>query len=330
MQALTATEVSKTLGISTRMLRYYEKEGLITSVRKKDYAYRCYDESAVKRLQQIVVLRKLRIPLKQIAVILSEGDRQQIYEIMLERLNEVNDEISALEMLRDVLQQFVSRIDEGIRTRTQEKLLDDMTIMEIANMLVLPKSSLKENKMDMNNLDKAEEVLSGDLRVRIVVLPSMTVASYHFIGENAEEIASDVVSKFVQESKLYEVKPDSRMFGFNHPEPSPDRPYGFEVYVTIPDDMEVHAPLIKKKMEGGIYAGITIDYPNFHEWELIMKWLQDNDKWEKNYAPEGDEIMCGCYEEHLNWVHSSHYGWPDDGLNEKIDLLLPIKRKTNI
>lgn len=327
MQELTATKVSKMLGISTRMLRYYEKEGLITPVRKEGYAYRCYDEATVTRLQQILVLRKLRIPLKHIAAILSDGNQQKVYEVMQEQLSEVNDEIAALETLRSVLQTFVSRLDEGIRNRTQARLMEDTVIMEIANTLVLPKVPLKETKMDMDALDRAEEVLSSNLRVRIVVLPPMTVAAYHFIGENAEEKACNVVSRFVQESKLYEVKPDSRMFGFNHPEPAPDRPYGFEVYVTIPDDLEVPSPLVKKRMEGGIYAGITIDYPNFHEWELIMRWLQDNDKWEKNYAPEGDEIMCGCYEEHLNWVHSSHYGWPDDGLNEKIDLLLPIKRK---
>ena len=327
MKALTATEVSKMLGISTRMLRYYEKEGLIKTVRKEDYAYRCYDEADVRRLHQILVLRKLRIPLKQISVILSDDDQQSVYEIMKTRLSEVDNEISALETVRSVLQAFVSRLDEGIRNRTQAKLLDDATVMEIVNTLVLPKTTLRETQMDVRDLDKAQEVLRGDLRVRIVVLPSMTVAAYHFIGENAEEIACDVVSRFVRELGLYEIKPDSRMFGFNHPEPAPDRPYGFEVYVTIPDDLEINAPLVKKRMQGGIYAGITIDYPNFHEWELIMKWLDGNNKWEKNYAPEGDEIMCGCYEEHLNWVYSSHHGFSEDDLNEKIDLLLPIKRK---
>ena len=75
MTDMTVSEVSKGLGISTRMLRYYEKEGLIKTKRREDYAYRIYDEAAVKRLRQIVVLRKLRIPLKDISTIL---DRKSV------------------------------------------------------------------------------------------------------------------------------------------------------------------------------------------------------------------------------------------------------------
>ena len=47
--------------ISARTLRYYEDMGLLTSVRSDDYAYRLYDDAAVKRLEQILILRKLNI-----------------------------------------------------------------------------------------------------------------------------------------------------------------------------------------------------------------------------------------------------------------------------
>ncbi|MEG0661630.1 MAG: MerR family transcriptional regulator [Anaerorhabdus sp.] len=45
MNTNTITQVSKSLGISTRMLRYYEQVGLISSYKKDDYAYRMYDEN---------------------------------------------------------------------------------------------------------------------------------------------------------------------------------------------------------------------------------------------------------------------------------------------
>jgi len=48
-----------------------------------------------------------------------------------------------------------------------------------------------------------------------------------------------------------------------------------------------------------------------------------------NYSEEGDEIMGGCLEEHLNWVYSSHMGWPENGIDGNIDLLLPIKLRCN-
>jgi len=46
-QMQTVGTVSKSLGISSRMLRYYEKIGLIESGRMEDYAYRVYDEAAI-------------------------------------------------------------------------------------------------------------------------------------------------------------------------------------------------------------------------------------------------------------------------------------------
>ena len=61
MNLVTISELSRQMNISTRALRYYEQVGLIESVKKDGYAYRTYDEATVVRLQQILVLRKLRI-----------------------------------------------------------------------------------------------------------------------------------------------------------------------------------------------------------------------------------------------------------------------------
>lgn len=51
MNTMTVSEVSKTYYVSSRMLRYYEKNGLISSIRIPDYSYRVYGSEAVKRLQ---------------------------------------------------------------------------------------------------------------------------------------------------------------------------------------------------------------------------------------------------------------------------------------
>ena len=61
MELQTASQVSRDYGISTRMLRYYEQMGLMESNHVDDYAYRVYDDAALKRLQQIIILRKLQI-----------------------------------------------------------------------------------------------------------------------------------------------------------------------------------------------------------------------------------------------------------------------------
>lgn len=81
MEPMTISQVSKSLGISTRMLRYYEKAGLIESRRKEGYAYRIYDENTVCRLRRILLLRKLRIPVRQIKIILQNPNAATAVEI---------------------------------------------------------------------------------------------------------------------------------------------------------------------------------------------------------------------------------------------------------
>jgi DNA-binding transcriptional MerR regulator/DNA gyrase inhibitor GyrI len=327
MNLMTISQVSKDFNVSTRMLRYYEQMGLLPSQRKEDYAYRVYDENAVRRLQYIILLRKLRIPLKQIALIFKAPEQIRIIEIFQKNIEELNDEITALDTIRSVLKIFVSRLNESTGTTIKLDLLREADIIKVIEPLTLSRINFKEER-SMEELNKASEELSKLRNVRIVLLPPCTVASYHFIGENPEETVGDVIDKFIRESKLYEMKPDARMFGFNHPNPSPNRThYGYEDWVTIPEDMEVPPPLVKKRFEGGMYAAHTITFPDFHEWKLLSKWVEESDKYASNYSDQGKEIMGGCLEEHLNWIYSSHIGWPENGIDGHIDLLLPVKLK---
>lgn len=53
-------DVTAKYDVSACTLRYYEDMGLLQSIRSEDYAYRLYDEAAVKRLEQILILRRLK------------------------------------------------------------------------------------------------------------------------------------------------------------------------------------------------------------------------------------------------------------------------------
>ncbi len=93
MGLMTISEVTKVFNVSTRMLRYYEQMGLLFSQRKEDYAYRVYDENAILRLQYIIVLRKLRIPIKQIALIFKTPELTNIIEIFQRNIVEIANDI---------------------------------------------------------------------------------------------------------------------------------------------------------------------------------------------------------------------------------------------
>ena len=62
-------DVEKLLGITKANIRFYEKEGLIKPGRSEN-GYREYSEVDVVQLKEIIILRKLGIPVQQIADIL--------------------------------------------------------------------------------------------------------------------------------------------------------------------------------------------------------------------------------------------------------------------
>lgn len=326
MNTLTISQVTKLYDVTPRMLRHYEKLGLITTCKSDDYAYRMYDETAVKRLQQIIILRKLRFSLKQISVILQDDAKQEALQLMRDNISELDTEIESLSKVRSILEEFANRLDLSISTKINFDLLKDKTITEVIDTLALSKSALKE-KYSMTDLEKANDVLNRPENVRIVHLPPFTVASFHQIGKTPEE--SNVMSDFIRESRLYEIKPDARFFGFNHPNPGvrDDGLYGYEQWVTIPEDMELPPALLKKHFDGGLYAALAIKFSEFHRWNDLARWVDENDRYEANYSELGLEIMGGCLEEHLNWVYSAHMGWvwSENGIGGQLDLLLPIK-----
>lgn len=267
---------------------------------------------------------KLRIPLKQIAVILQDDRYEQTRQILRDSIDELDGEIRSLDTIRRILNDFICRIDEKARL----DLLSETDLVEAANALLPSQNHLKENP-NMSELEKASEILGKNLNVRIVMLPPFTVASNHVIGKDPEETVGDPIDKFIRDSRLYEIKPDSRYFGFNHPNPGilENGEHGYEAWVTIPDDMDVPAPLVKKKFEGGLFAALTIRFPEFQYWDELGKWANNSPDYEPNYSELGFEIMGGCLEEHLNWVYSAHMGWPENGIDGQLDLLLPIKKR---
>ena len=156
------------------------------------------------------------------------------------------------------------------------------------------------------------------------------MAAFHYIGENPEEHVGNEADRFIRESRLYEIKPDSRMFGFNHPNPGmrEDGFYGYEVWVTIPEDMEVPDNCVKKQFEGGLFAAYTIKFPEFQYWGELENWVRNSPDYDLNYSEQGFEVMGGCLEEHLNWVYCIHAGRKDSGLDGQLDLLMPVKKRT--
>lgn len=324
MDYMTIGEVSSKFQISTRMLRYYEKLGLIESTRKEGYAYRIYRADAIRKVQQIILLRKLQIPLKQIRRMM-EGSKEDAVHILEAHIRDMNENAKSIQTMKSALERLLELFRQDVSRENYMDLVQETSIVKSLESLTPEKHHLKEER----KMSIAKEMIDKGSCVRIVFLPPCTAASYQYTGDDPEENAGKIMNAFIQSSRLYEIKPDSRMFGFNHPDPDPKSGYhGYEVWVTIPDNMEVPAPLAKIHFAGGLYAAYTITFPDFHEWKFLAEWVEKNTQYLPDYHDQSLKDMGGCLEEHLNWVYSSHNNWPENGIDGKIDLLLPIKPNT--
>lgn len=326
LNLMTISEVSKNFNISTRTLRYYEQINLIKSQKKENYAYRTYDENTISRLQQIIVLRKLRIPLKQIKLIFQDEEQVRVVEIFQENIAELDIEITALTTIKGILESLVNRLNESTKININLNLLHDDYILKIIEPLSLTKINFKE-EMSMEVLNKASESLNklSDKDVRIIYLPPAEVASIYCAGGLPEIESANLLSKFIKETKLYEIKPDFRHYGFNNPNGiKPDgSDHGYERWVTIPENFEIKAPFTKKQFSGGLYCAHMIPMGAFDEWFKLLEWAQSNNYYDLNFKDEISEREC--LEEHLNYINKFMLS-PDDA-SIQIDLLLPIKEK---
>lgn len=324
MEAMTISQVSQNFGVSTRMLRYYEQERLIESFRREDYAYRMYNDEAILKLRQILILRRLRIPVRQIKLILQKPDAVTVIEVFRQNISALDNEITALSTIRSLLGRFREELQKSADIQLQCLLAQDGAMMAAIKSLSLTSIYFKGDKT-MDKLKIADETLSKLRDVRIVYLPPATVAAAHYIGDDPEEHANRRIEAFVQSTGLVKIKPDVRHFGFNHPNPVAETGHhGYEIWVTIPEGLEVPPSLEKKQFSGGLYAAHAIAFGNFNEWEWLYNWVIKSDR----YEPAGDmrdsEHMFGCLEEHLNYVsHAGRYN--PEPPDVQLDLLIPVK-----
>ncbi len=323
--------MSKEFSISTRTLRYYEQIGLITPIKNKDYVYRSYDAEALARLRQIIVLRKLRIPLKKIADILQSADARVAVEAFERNLIEIEDEMTALSTIRSVIKAFLEHLNivDPIFA-----LPDDENLLDIVDSLTISKFNFKEDK-SMEQLTQASEKLSKleDKDVRIVYLPPMVVAAAYASGEGCEGKAGMMIKQFVNESGLLKIKPDARCFGFDCSEGTADigQPsHVYEMWVSVPEDMQIPSPLIRRVFKGGLYAAHVLRSWDFEDWRLLGEWVNKSQKYENDWnAPRWTslETVSGQgFEETLDFYHYVQTGQMED---LQLDLLFPIKKKQN-
>lgn len=116
-------ELAKRTGVPTRMLRYYEEQGLITP-RRLDNGYREYDEYLVHRVRKIRGLLDSGIPTRIIgdmlpclndtdATLVADPD-PELRALLIEQRDKMTERISFLEQNRAALTRYIEAMDRAV------------------------------------------------------------------------------------------------------------------------------------------------------------------------------------------------------------------------
>jgi DNA-binding transcriptional MerR regulator len=114
-------ETARRLGVTTKALRVYEREGLIIPHRAES-RWRLYGPTQIARLHQIIVLRDLGLPLKSIKKLVGSNSRlRDVLRLQRETLESQQDKIRRAITLIETAQR---QLDEG-----RDLSLDDLAIL---------------------------------------------------------------------------------------------------------------------------------------------------------------------------------------------------------
>jgi DNA-binding transcriptional MerR regulator len=115
-------ELSRRTGVSTRLLRYYEEQGLIVPARTTN-TYRVYDEQDVARVEQVVGLVRAGVPTRLARVLLDLEDiraedlapscTRQVAEMLAEELAGLDERIACLTKSRRALLDYLQRTEHA-------------------------------------------------------------------------------------------------------------------------------------------------------------------------------------------------------------------------
>ncbi|MHB8295808.1 MAG: MerR family transcriptional regulator [Acidimicrobiales bacterium] len=110
------SQVARMSGVSSRALRHYHDIGLLVPFRVSPNGYRWYQRPQVLRLQRVLLLRELGVPLSRIAEIL-DGETDQLTALCRHR-QQLLDE-------RDRLQRVIDTVCRTIATLSGDGTLSD-------------------------------------------------------------------------------------------------------------------------------------------------------------------------------------------------------------
>jgi DNA-binding transcriptional MerR regulator len=121
------SEFAEKAGVTVRTLHHYDRLGLLRPSGRTEAGYRLYGERDFARLQQIVTLKFIGIPLKQIKELLDRGDLDLAATLRLQR--------RLLEEKRQQVEAAIQAIEEAERSFKSGRTADLAALKKIIEVM---------------------------------------------------------------------------------------------------------------------------------------------------------------------------------------------------
>lgn len=294
------TDLGMQLGLSSRTLRYYEEAGLITSIRPQFEKYRYYDEQNVQRLRQIMVLRKMQIPIKDIVRIYDSREMVDITKVFVDKLSEIDHKVTVLSELKHIINEFLnSMIEKGIRHISALPLLYE----EMDKQLAVRES------VGMEQLSDISENLVRPPDVSIAELPRMRVLS-SCLKDDPQNSDTDAFSHYIQMNGIRTEYHGSFEYRENE----------HDVMISkIADDFVNDSCFADYFFEGGLFAAanLYLDDDINQLFRSLIKSFDENKFYQIDYAPDGSLRHAAMTENLIS---------PDER-RQLVTLYVPVKKR---
>ena len=260
MDLVKITDLTTRLGVSSRSLRYYEQAGLIESVRAPLEKYRYYDAENVARLEQILVLRKMQIPIKDILRIYESEDMSGVVDVFVKRIQGIDEEVNALTELRGVVDDFLqAMLRNGITKISALPILYEQMEKRLETIT-------DGGRVRMDKLETLAEKLEKPMDCAIRELPSMRLLSS---GTDAEGF-----ERYVQAKNLAGWRERFER--------------GEEVLLRVPDTFVNDGAFGEVAFEGGLFAEthVYLDEDLAQRFRAVVKAFDENKFYQLDYTRE--------------------------------------------
>ncbi|MCL2361046.1 MAG: MerR family transcriptional regulator [Defluviitaleaceae bacterium] len=303
MELMRINQVVESFGLSSRTLRYYEEKGLIWSQHPDNKAQRYYDESALERLKQIIVLRKLQIPIRDMVVIFKGESTTALIQAFVDKLESLDMEIAALSELRQLVDDFLHKmLMSGIKKISAITLLYEETEKRLATV----------PETEPISFEKLSEISRETLRLhdtRVIRLPSMRMLTSRLKTGQIEEMDGDKMQNLFAE---YGFIPTPGMrncfFAMEKTE--------WIMMIKIPHNYENLTIYTDEIFSGGLYAIASTFFEDMDDtFTLLREWITRSSEYKLDTEPERIEMI----EEILPWDIAIKFN------RYQQDIFIPIK-----